>query len=185
MNQDKRFEGLISEGLAASSQGDTKAALEKFAQASNCLPGSGLPHFLIASEHASSGNVDAAEAAFANAVLLAPDFTLARYQLGLLQFSSARAATALLTWKPLLELPDSDPLPHFVRGFASLAQDAFPAALEHFRRGLVCDFSNPALAADVTRVVEQIELQFASHQDPAVEPAASHILLAGYARGLH
>lgn len=165
MEADARFEQLLAEDLSP-----------------------GVRAFLVASENAAAGNMEAAEAAFAQAVLLAPAFALARYQLGLLQFSSGRAAVALLTWQPLLELAEADPLPHFVRGFAALAQDDFAQALAHYRAGLARDNPNPAVAADVLKVVEQVEALLASpaaKPESGEQPATSHVLLAGYSRGLH
>jgi tetratricopeptide (TPR) repeat protein len=183
MNQDPRFEGLIAQGLAASGDNRAQAALEFFAQASALAPSSGIPHFLIGSEHAAAGNIQAAEAAFANAVLLAPGFLLARYQLGLLQFSSERAAMALVTWEPLFALPDSEALGHFVRGFAALAQDQFAQALEHYRLGSACKDVNPAVAADIAKLVEAVEGLVRRDDAPSVD--VSHVLLAGYGRSVH
>lgn len=162
METDGRFEQLMAEDLSP-----------------------GVRAFLVASEHAAAGNMEAAEAAFAQAVLLAPAFALARYQLGLLQFSSGRAAVALLTWQPLLELAEPDPLPHFVRGFAALAQDDFAQALAQYRAGLARDNPNQAVAADVMKVVEQVEALLASRtagDSAAQEAPASHVLLQGYSR---
>ena len=182
MTDDPRFDRLLAEGLAASRDQRTEAALDLFAQASALRPASGVPHFLIGSEHASAGRMDEAEAAFANAVLLAPEFALARYQLGLLHFSSQRAALALVTWQPLFELPDADPFGHFVRGFAALAQDAFAEALQHLQRGLACEAGNPAVAEDIRKVVVAVEA-LAARSEPT--PDAAHVLLAGYSGGLH
>jgi tetratricopeptide (TPR) repeat protein len=180
------FDRLIAEGLDASRAQRAEAALELFAQAGALAPDSGLPHFLIASEHAARGAVEAAESAFATAVVLAPEFTLARYQLGLLQFSTQRPALALVSWQPLLALPPADPLGHFVRGFAALAKDSFPEALQHYREGLACADINQALAADIRRVVEAVEQMPAAGVPAGAEPAAGqHVLLAGYVRGLH
>lgn len=186
MNTDPNFDGLIAQGLEASRQQHTEAALDLFAQASALVPASGLPHFLIGSEHASAGDMDAAEAAFARALLLAPDFALARYQLGLLQFTSKRASMALLTWQPLFALPPPDPLGHFVRGFEALARDDFSVALGHYREGLACNDINQALAADIQRVVEAVEhLPREAGEPGGPEPAGNHILLSGYAKGPH
>ncbi len=117
--------------------------------------------FLLASEFAALGELDKAEAAFAKAVLLAPHMPVIRYQLGLLQFSSGRAALALLTWQPLLDLPDAQPqaqaLAGFVRGYAALAQDDLALALSHFQAGLAHDVGNPALAGDVRKVIERVQ----------------------------
>src|SRR5881275_2305302 len=178
MDQEKRFEELIGAGLSASGENRRQAALDLFAQASAVLPSSGIPHFLIASEHAAAGDMDAAEAAFANAVLLAPDFALARYQLGLLQFSSARAALALVTWEPLFALPASESLGHFVRGFAALAQDAYAESVQHFAEGMNARDVNPAVADDIRQVMEAVR-RLGSARHDAEDPVDSHVLLAG------
>ncbi|HEX7888954.1 MAG TPA: hypothetical protein VF522_06290 [Ramlibacter sp.] len=179
------FEQLLQEGLAASRSDQTEAALALFARASEADPASGLPHFLIGSEQASAGNFQAAELSFACAVLLAPAFTLARYQLGLLQFSSQRAPLALLTWQPLFQLPEEDALHHFVHGFAALAQDAFDEALQHFRSGLACQPANPALCADILQVIDAIERLGRPQPSSPNEGLADHVLLSAYARGVH
>jgi tetratricopeptide (TPR) repeat protein len=188
MNQDPSFDRLIAEGLEASREDRMEAALALFAQASAMAPSSGVPHFLAGSEYANAGNIELAEAAFAHAVLLAPEFALARYQLGLLQFSSQRPTMALLTWQPLFGLPNADPLGHFVRGFEALARDSFTEALAHYREGLACTDINQAMAADVRQVVTAVE-NLPSRAAPipaeADDPAARHVLLSGYARRLH
>lgn len=185
MHKHPRFDRLLAEGLAASSDNRSDDAVELFAEAAALAPASGVPYFLLGSEHASRGEVQAAELAFANAVLLAPEFTLARYQLGLLQFSSQRAALALLTWQPLLSLPQDQSLPHFVRGFAALALDQFDAALAHYRTGLGCNEANQVLCADIQRMVEAVELLAGQPTAEQADPQAAHVLLSGYARGLH
>jgi len=184
MNTPTDFDTRLAEGLAASQAGHTADALALFARASEADPTSGVPHFLIGSEHASAGDFEAAELAFARAVLLAPGFPLARYQLGLLQFSSQRAPLAFLTWEPLLALPDTEALPHFVRGFAALAQDAFDDALGHYRTGLACNPPNAALCSDIVQLIEAVE-KLQRRESPPAEGDAQHVLLSAYARGLH
>jgi tetratricopeptide (TPR) repeat protein len=187
MDLDARYRDLLDQGLQASREQRAQAAIELFALASDVAPDEAMPHFLMASEHAAEGRIDAAERAFANAVLLAPGFHLARYQLGLLQFSSERAGAALVTWQPLLELPDGQALGHFVRGFAVLARDGFDAALQQFQQGLACSQEQPALAGDIERVVaavQRLRAPTGTSPDP-VEGAADHVLLSAYARGFH
>jgi tetratricopeptide (TPR) repeat protein len=185
MEGPSEFDRLLADGLAASRAARRDEAMAFFARASEADPASGVPHFLIASEQASAGDFVAAELSFASAVVLAPEFALARYQLGLLQFSSQRAPLALLTWQPLFTLPESDALLHFVRGFAALAQDAFPEALRNFRSGLACQPANPALCSDVMQLIEAVEALDRKGAPPDEEPAGSHVLLSAYGRGLH
>ncbi|HET8745639.1 MAG TPA: hypothetical protein VFM98_08540 [Ramlibacter sp.] len=185
MDHHQDLDRLLAEGMAASREGLRDSALALFRRASEADPASALPHFLLASEQASAGDFAEAELSFANALLLAPDFTLARYQLGLLQFSSSRAPVALLTWQPLFNLPEQDALLHFVRGFAALAQNAFSESLAHFRQGLQCQPANPALCSDILQVVEAVQ-RLESGATPAEEEAGTaHVLLSAYSRGLH
>ena len=181
-------DALLQAGLAASQSNDPERALELFAQASAASPASGVPHFLAGSEYAALGRLDRAEAELAKAVLLAPSFHIARYQLGLLQFSAGRAATALVTWEPLFELDDAQALGHFVCGFAALAQDDFDGAKSHFEVGLARNNENPALSADIGKVllgIEQAQTQHSgsgSQATPQNAQAAEHVLVSNYGR---
>ena len=116
MTDDTRYRDLIEQGLQASREGRTAQAVDCFLLAANEQPNSSVPHFLLGSEHAAAGDAAAAERSLADAVLLTPGFRLARYQLGLLQFSSDRPGAALVTWQPLLDAPDCESLGQFVRG---------------------------------------------------------------------
>lgn len=181
----REAEQLLRAGLEASRANDVQAALACFAHASKKLPGAGLPHFLSGSEYAAMGDMQKAEAAMANAVLLSPDLLIARYQLGLLQFSSARASAALVTWAPLLDLPADSPFPHFVRGFAALAQDRFDEAAAHYRQGQAFCADNPALSSDIDKVIARIEplcTPTSAEMPPPSEhtEAQAHVLLANY-----
>ena len=183
MDTEADFQQLIDRGLAASARGRTEDALAHFRQAATADPSSGVPHFLIASEHASLGQVAPAEQAFANAVLLSPQLHVARYQLGLLQFSSGRAAIALVTWQPLLSLPPAHAMGHFVRGFAALAQEKTQEALAHWREGLPLCTDNPAMATDIQKVIDTVS-GLAAASGPTADPG-QHLLLSAYARSLH
>jgi tetratricopeptide (TPR) repeat protein len=156
VSESTSFDDLIAQGLAASRADESVSAIACFEQASAVRPAAGLPQFLLGAEFAALGEMTRAEAAFANATRLAPEFPMARYQLGLLQFSSGRAALAVLTWEPLLQLPATDPLPYFVRGFCALANDEFPAALRYFEEGLPLNTSNPPLSGDIAKVMDGI-----------------------------
>jgi Flp pilus assembly protein TadD len=98
----------VTHALQVSAAGDSEGAIRLLRAAAQEDPASGLVQFLLAAELAQAGAIGDAEAAYANAVLLAPQFHIARFQLGLLQFTSGRAAIALLTWQPLLALGDDE-----------------------------------------------------------------------------
>ena len=180
-------DALVQAGLAASQANDADRALDLFAQASAACPSSGIPHFLAGSEYAARGQIDRAEAELANAVLLAPALHIARYQLGLLQFSTGRVAVAIVTWGPLFNLDDTHALGHFVRGFTALAHDQFAPAKSHFEAGLARNTDNAALSHDIEQVLRGIhdaQGQPAAPVSPE-EPSsgdAAHVLLSNYGK---
>ena len=178
-------EAWVQAGLAASQAGEAVKALHLFARACVANPASAMPHFLMGSEYAALGEIDKAEIALANAVVLAPALHIARYQLGLLQFSSGRASLAFVSWGPLADLDESQPLLHFVRGFAALAQDDFAAAESHFEAGLLRNHENPALAADIQKVMAGIR-QAKAAGPRAVNAdegqVAEHVLVSNYGK---
>jgi tetratricopeptide (TPR) repeat protein len=177
------LDALIERAATASQDGDSNTALSLLEQAMALEKASAAACFLFASEHASLGNFEKAEESFANTVLLAPQWHIARYQLGLLQFSSGRAAAALVTWAPLFDLDASNCFVHFVRGFGSLAQDQFAQATAHFRAGLALPVENAALAGDIEKVLARIEHLTTGPVAQTAEPsAAAHILVANYGR---
>lgn len=167
---------FLSKGLALSRADDGPGAVAWFTAAAQSDPRHALPYFLLACEHAAMGEVDQAEIAFAQTLLLADQFHIARFQLGLLQFSSNRPAIALLTWQSLLSLPDDSPLPCFVRGFSLLAQDQFKDAQAQFERGMSKNEGNEPLNQDIARVVAQIKALPGSE----MQDDQAHVLLANY-----
>jgi tetratricopeptide (TPR) repeat protein len=154
-------ERLLAQGLAASQAGQSEQAIGCWQRASVLLPHAGMPHFLIASEYAAQGHVAQAEAAFANAVLLAPTLSLARYQLGLLQMSVDRMPTALVIWQPLLEVAEGDPmgpaLAQFVRGHAALAQNNLSQAIEFFHAGIALNTTHLPVSDDIRLLIQRIQ----------------------------
>jgi len=175
-------DALMAQAMDASQANNAEQAIACFQKASALVPDAGLPQFLLGAEFAALGDINRGETAFANATRLMPQFPMARYQLGLLQFSSGRAAIALLTWQPLLQLPQTHPLPHFVAGFASLAQDRLAEALEHFEQGLPLNKDNDALSGDIAKVMNGIRgaLAGAEQATSSSTEAEAHVLLAGY-----
>ncbi|MFZ6873071.1 hypothetical protein ACO0LF_13530 [Undibacterium sp. Di27W] len=151
------FDETLQEALRISQANDGPAAIMLFQQALAMNPQSATTYCLLAAEYITLGQVAESETAYANALMLAPDFHLARFQMGLLQFTSARVAVALLTWQPLLALPDNNALKLFAMGFAHMAQDDFNAALGYFERCIICNLDIPPLNTDIERVIAEIK----------------------------
>lgn len=151
------FESLMKQAFAASAAQDIEMTLHLYRDAAKINPSSAIPHLLMGAELAQCGRIEEAEVAYSNAILLAPDLSIARYQLGLLQFTSGHPALALVTWQPLLTCERDGPLASFVRGFSALAGDQFDEALSEFRIGLQKNTSNIALNSDIQKVISRID----------------------------
>lgn len=150
---------------------------------------------LLAGEHAQAGKMDLAEASFLSALQRAPDYAIARFQLGLLQFTSARPAVASVTWAPLDDLPENDPLRLFKTGFEYLALNKTAEATHAIELGMRENKSNAALNADMQKILTAIEglslLGDASTPAPsqpaditAPDETTEHFLVSAY-RNLH
>lgn len=153
------IDARLEQAFAASAEGDGALVLALCEQIIQEQPGVGPAHFLMAAEYAAQGDVAHAEAAFLQAVLWMPGFPVARYQLGLLQYSAGRPMEALVTWQPLLGLDDGHALCHWVRGFGLLAQSRWEAARAEFEVGLACPIEHPPMARDIQQVLEAMDAE--------------------------
>lgn len=112
-------------------------------------------HFLRGSLLAGGGRPIEAHAALSRAVQLSPDYTLARFQLGFFELTSAEPVRALATWEPLGVLPERHYLSHFVAGLTHLIHDRFAEAVRELEAGMVINEENPPLNRDMALIVEQ------------------------------
>lgn len=144
-------------------------------------------HFLRGSILASIGRPIEAMAALKQAVELAPDFAIARFQLGFFQLTSGEAANALSTWGPLALLPETHYLRKFVAGLTHLIRDEFSQAIEQLRQGIAVNEENPPLNNDMQLIINQtseLALAPATAEDVGAASATSFLLdqLAGRSR---
>lgn len=185
------YEQLMQQAWAASEANDAESAIRLWSEAARCQPPSAVPHLLLGAEHAQAGRITEAEASFANAILLSPSLLIARFQLGLLQFTSGRVGVALLTWQAILDADRDNALSLFVQGFAALAADAFSDALTAFETGIERNVDNEPLNQDIRMVMARTrELQATSlagkmsvtiaERDASSSQSEEHILLANY-----
>jgi tetratricopeptide (TPR) repeat protein len=113
-------------------------------------------HFLRGSLLAGIGRPIEALSALKAAVELAPDFAIARFQLGFFQLTSGEAADALSTWGPLALLPEGHYLRSFVAGLTYLIRDEFVPATEQLRLGIVANEENLPLNRDMQLIIDRI-----------------------------
>ena len=113
-------------------------------------------HFLHGSMLATERRLIEAHRALSKAVELAPDFAIARFQLGLFQLTSGEAANALETWGRLDLLEDGHYLRSFVDGLRCLIRDDFAKAIEHLTLGIAQNTENVPLSRDMNMLIDRI-----------------------------
>ncbi len=152
---------------------------------------------LLAAQYMQGRNADHAEAAYLAALQIAPGLDITRFQLGLLQLTGGRPATAAITWAPLNLLGNTHPLRLFKLAFNHLQQDEIDAACRHLREGMKYNVDNAPLNRDMQVLLEKLEASqqrrpagqtpetSASAAAPTAEPGTgTHFLLATY-QSLH
>lgn len=176
----------MQQALLASQDDDAASAIELLTQARKEDPGSAWACFLLGAQLAQSGRYDEAEIEYANAVLLAPELTIARYELGTLQFTSGRAAVALIiSWQPLLSLPEEHYLNQFVRGYAALVRDDLAEACARFEQGVAANTDNLPLNGNIQLLLGRIRAATLSAPSGQAEAVNEHFLLSSYSSNLH
>ena len=116
-----------------------------------------------------------AHASLSEAVRLAPDFAIARFQLGFFLLTSGEAEAALETWGRLDRLPDGHYLRKFVDGLRCLIRDDFQGAIDRLREGIGLNQENPPLNRDMQLLIDECAKLLAgsaSEDDEAVSETA-------------
>lgn len=112
--------------------------------------------FLNGSLKAAAGETGEARRSMRRAIDVAPDFAIARFQLGLLQLTCAEPIAAQETWGPLHALPEDAYLRVMVSGLVRMIQDDADGAIRLLRRGIALNRENAVLNGDMELVIEQL-----------------------------
>ena len=135
--------------LVAAIQSDDANDLHEVDRLLTRFPDDPRLHFMRGSILAGRQQAILAHDALARAVELAPDFHLARYQLGFFELTSGEADRALSTWGPLLRLAEDHYLRRFVEGLIHLVRDEFDEAITEMEQGITLNQENEPLNNDI------------------------------------
>lgn len=151
-------------------QADDVEGIREVGRLLTAFPNDARLHFLYGSVLAGVQRYDEGRAAMQRAVELAPDYDLARFQLGFLEFTSGLAAAAAATWTPLVEAPDPSIFAHFASGLNALARDDFSEAERLLEEGMRANDEHPLINGDMQLLLDEVRARAPS--DPLVEDGA-------------
>ena len=177
------------EQLAAALQSGDAGNLELVDEQLKKFPEDPRLHFLRGSLLAARKQPMAAHAALSRAVELAPDYHIARYQLGFFELTSGEPDAALATWGPLHRLPAENYLRIFAEGMIHLVRDEFEAAIARFDEGIRKNDENEALNSDIRLLkveCEKLAKKAGRGEELADEDtglSATSLLLGGFSGG--
>jgi len=138
-------------------------------------------HFMRGSVLAGRQNHLEAHASLSRAVELAPDFAIARYQLGFFELTSGEVDRALSTWGPLMRLPDDAYLRVFAESLTHLIRDEFEQALAGMRKGIALNRENEPLNGDIRLLMAECEkLQDGGRNAGEEASSATSVLLGQF-----
>ncbi len=133
--------------------------------------------FLHGSVLAGLGHFTQAHQKMREAVGMAPDYALARFQLGLLELTSGDGGAAQRTWASLRDLPADNPFKLFVDGLLHMIRDEFPEAMRLLQEGIERNTELPALNKDMSMLVlEMAQKMKVVPDEPQFESDANFLL---------
>jgi tetratricopeptide (TPR) repeat protein len=134
-------------------------------------------HFMKGSLLASQQEYGAARAAMRHAVDLAPNYAVARFQLGFLLLTSGEPHAALEAWGPLHSLPPENALRKFVDGLSHLIQDEFDEAIRSLEQGIARNTENLPMNTDMQLIIDEIRKLDRTKGGPKTATSSVDLLL--------
>ena len=119
-------------------------------------------HFMRGSVLAGKSDHIKAHEALSRAVEIAPDYAIARYQLGFFELTSGEADRALATWGPLLRSPKDNYLRLFVEGMVHVIRDEFQEAFAKFEKGISLNQENIPMNGDIELLMRELKAKMDS-----------------------
>lgn len=167
--------------LIASAKISNYAGLSVVDQLIRSYPADPRLLFFRGSILASLEQYDEAQVSMRAALTCAPDYAIARFQLGFLELTSGQAQAAIASWRPLHALSPDNPLRSFATGLEHLIRDEFEAAIEQLEAGIARNLETPPLNGDMSLIVEKTRELLGSKSAGDEPVSAAHLLLRQYA----
>ncbi|WP_298303591.1 hypothetical protein [uncultured Erythrobacter sp.] len=114
-------------------------------------------HFMRGSILAGQADHIKAHESLSRAVEIAPEYAIARYQLGFFELTSGEADRALATWGPILRAPKDNYLRVFVEGMVHVIRDEFSEAIAKFENGISLNQENLPMNGDIELLMRELK----------------------------
>lgn len=167
--------------IHASSKGDHHAALTYLKEALALEPKNASAVYLLAAEHAELGLFDRAITGMETALTLDEGIEMARFQLGLLLLQGNELERAKSHFSKLSKSADLG-LRAFAEAMLALASEQVGTAQEKLAFGLAHSDNNPALKADMQRMLERLMGGQAKPAEQTAEAETASVFLGAYQR---
>lgn len=171
---------LLRLGLDAMNSGRDADALVALKSLVERDPLNAPGRYLLAAQHAQMGLMDKAEVGFREAVNLAPEFPMARFQLGQLLLTRGAADEARAVFEPLTK--QANAVGRYAAALAAAAQEDRTTAVAALQEGLALPQDVPALAADMRQVLENLLALGDTPAERSDDAPAAPIFLTGYSQ---
>lgn len=172
------------QAIVAATEADSQRGVEAIDRALAEWPEDPRLHFLRGSLLIGLRRFIEAHAALAVAVRLAPEFHIARFQLGFFELTSGEADAARASWAPLAQaLPPDHYLARFVAGLEALIADRFADAIAALRQGIAANIENPPLNTDMALIIEKCEELLAQQPEAERQEASDAVSATSFLLG--
>jgi len=135
---------------------DTRSGMRDLDSMLHEYPRDARLHFLKGSLLAGEQDYAGARVSMRQAVDLAPDYHVARFQLGFLLLTSGEPHAAQEAWGPLHSLPADNYLHIFAQGLCHLIKDDFTETVKLLQDGIVRNKENPAMNRDMQMIIDEV-----------------------------
>ncbi|GLS04405.1 hypothetical protein GCM10007860_15520 [Chitiniphilus shinanonensis] len=168
----KTLEGLLTQGITASTQGNVEEALRIFFETTQEYPQDFAAHFLYAAELASAKRYPEATQFYARALALQENNAICRFQYGLLLLTMGDESESSEVLAPLLKLPDASYMKQFSLALTLIGQGLPHEAEMPLRKGLASNADVPDLNRDMTLLLQRVLAH--TNQQQQAQLAESH-----------
>jgi tetratricopeptide (TPR) repeat protein len=164
-------------GLVEKLSDDEASGRKELSELLRAYPDDARLHFLDGSLLAGVQDYEAALMAMHRAVELAPDYGLARYQLGFLLLSCGEAYAAQEAWGPLHGLPPRHFLRLFAEGLTHLIHDRFIEAISTLEEGIAVNDVVEPMNNDIRLIIAEAKGKLADGEQGETVTSSAHLLL--------